>query len=146
MASLIFCERSGDWAAAWRRVAGGRPSTTIVETRSLAECRETLEALDRAGSAAGFLIVELHSANVDEALDLVWRVARRFPDVAVAVVAERELASYEELVRELGALHFATSPRRLGTLVRLGARHMARQPMPALDDRERVFASLPWSK
>lgn len=144
-AEVIFCERTGAWAAAWRRtwqtpgLGPPRPLLKLAETRSADECRETLTR-----SPEAFVVVELTAERCDVALDLLLHVGEHFSAAAVVVVAEREMAAYEWLARELGALAFVTSPRRLGGLCQLALRHAGqRSPSPA-SLSERIWADLPW--
>lgn len=145
-ADVIFCERTGAWAAAWRRtwqtpgLAPPRPTLRLVETRSADECREVL-----AGNPAAFVVVELTAERCDQALDLLLHAGECFPSAAAGVAAERDLAKYEWLARELGALDFVTSPRRLGRLCELAARHAARRQPSPLSLSERIWADLPWA-
>jgi hypothetical protein len=146
--NLVFCERTGRWAVAWRgawfrnAVAGSGQPLHVVETRSTAECREVL-----AGLPGAFLMIELAASSVDAALELLFDVAMSFRTTAAAL-ADEPLASYEWLARELGAVHFAASPRQLAPLVGIVRRHAARNVQPALQtgSREEIWSRLPWSE
>lgn len=145
-AEVIFCERTGAWAAAWRRVwqtpglGPPRPSLRLAETRSADECREALN-----GSPEAFVVVELTADRCDVALDLLLHMGERYTSAAAGVVAEREMAAYEWLARELGALAFVTSPRRLSGLCELALRHAARRSHSPATLSERIWADLPWA-
>lgn len=145
-ADVIFCERTGAWAAAWRRawhtpgLGPPRPTLQLVETRSADECREVLN-----GSPEAFVVVELTAERCDPALDLLLHVGERFSSAAAGVVADREMAAYEWLARELGALAFVTSPRRLSGLRELALRHAARRSHSPATLSERIWADLPWA-
>ncbi|HEV3006353.1 MAG TPA: hypothetical protein VGX78_17920 [Pirellulales bacterium] len=145
-ASLVFCERTGRWAAAWRTVwARAAPEMAdrplrIVETRSARECRETL-----AGTLTAFVAIELTPEGADIALDLLAQVTTSFPPSAAAVLAENTLADYEWLARELGAVHFIASPRQLPSLTGIVCRHAAHTPAMEMGLRESVWSRLPWS-
>jgi hypothetical protein len=91
-----------------------------------------------------FLVVELTTANADALLGRIASLARDFPAARAAVVAERSLAEYEWLVRELGAAWFAVSPRELAPLVELARRHFEQAPAPQGDTIEQIWNSLPW--
>jgi hypothetical protein len=147
---LIFCERSGQWAAAWRiawrrRLRGAEPraEVRVRETRSAAECLETI-----ASAPAAFVVLELTAADCDRALDLLFEVSTRYRGAAAAVAAERSMRHYEWLARELGAVHFVVSPRELPPLVgmveRFAERFAARVPERELEFEDSVWASLPW--
>jgi hypothetical protein len=144
-AALIVCERTGNWAAAWRRAFGrsplGQPQVPIVETRSLDECRQSLRL-----SPASFVSLELTAANLDSICELLSSLERQFPAAIAVVTAARSLDGCEPIVRELGALHFVSSPRALPSLASIVRRHLARQPRPDRDPAERIRASLPWAR
>lgn len=145
-ADVIFCERTGMWATAWRRTWHIRslhcpgPMLRLAETRGAGECREMLT-----GSPAAFVVVELTPERCDAALDLLLSVGERFALARAGVVADRGLAAYEGLARELGALGFVTTPRRLAGLCDLAARHAVRRGPSPLSFAERVWADLPWA-
>lgn len=138
-ARWIICEQSGRWAALLRpMVAGWRASWR--EVRAPAEC---LEALTEAPTS--FVTLELSPPRIDAGLDLLAAIQTGFPRACAAVVAARELAEYECLTRELGAVVFETSPRRLAPLVAAARR---RFEAAGNDERtlvERIRADLPWS-
>ena len=139
-ARLIIAERSGFWAAALRielqetgvRLweAGPRPALPDL----LAE------------SPASFLILELTAGNAAWTVDALEQLEFRWPDVRAAIVAHRNLAEYEWLLREAGAMHFLTSPRRLAPLVDLACRHLAAAPTPKQTLSDRIWATLPWGE
>lgn len=143
-APLIFCERSGQWAAAWRiacrRRRGGasHADVRLTETRSADECLENIIA-----APAAFVLLELTAANCDRALDLLFEISTR-RGVAAAVAAERSMKDYEWLVREMGAVHFLVSPRELPALVGMAERFARRMPAPEMELEESVWANLPW--
>jgi hypothetical protein len=134
---LIVCERTGTWAA---RLRTHLPrEMPMRQTRSLDECVEEL------GRAPGSLLVlEVSAANLQNVLERTADLARRFPHARWVAVAERANVSYEGLLREAGAVHFATSPRTADTLARLAVRHAARVPQPRMSLAARIWESLPW--
>ena len=137
-ARWIVCERSGRWSVGLRR-EGAPPGLRIHETRSLSDGWETLR--QHPGS---FLVVELTAANADALLGRIASLARDFPAARAAVVAERSLVGYEWLVRELGAVWFAASPRDLAPVVKLARRHLERAAPPRGDVIRQIWDSLPW--
>lgn len=147
--ALIVCERTGQWAAAWRqawlrrsqRSARPLPEVRCIETRSPAECLEKL-----AKAPAAFVLVELTAESCDRALELLSQIALRCRQAVAAVAAERRLADHEWLARELGAAHFIISPRELPGLCRMVERHAALAPEIELELEERIWASLPWGE
>jgi hypothetical protein len=137
-ARLIICERTGQWAVALRRELP-QPDVRVHETRSVSECWELL------GRCPGsFLVVELTRANADAVLDRMAWLERDFPLARVAVVAERSLGIYEELMRQSEAIHFTNCPRDLGPLACLACRHLDQAPRPQRSVTEQIWDSLPW--
>jgi hypothetical protein len=135
---IIVCERRDLWAPALRRALGD--SVALRSTRSLAECAEELAA------APGSLVtVELTARAVAALAEFIVRASEGLSPTRVIVVAERRLAEYKWWMREAGAVHFATSPRRLGMLQGLIARHAREVPGPPMSPRERIWARLPWA-
>jgi hypothetical protein len=137
-AALIFCERTGAWCVALRRLLDEYESE-IVETRSLAECRE--ELLRR---PASMLVLEATADSLAQVLSWLARLERDFPQARAAVVAERSLAQYEWAVREAGALAMSTSPRNLEPLVSLARSFLSMRQIAEPTMTERVWNSLPW--
>jgi hypothetical protein len=139
-ARLLVCEKSGEWAAALRRSAAELAASHVVgETRSLAECREALEA-----APASMIVFEISLANLEMVLS--WMVELdRFPLARAIVVGGREIGPYEWLLREAGALHVALAKRSLRPVATLALRHLAAYPPEPTGIVERIFANLPWS-
>ncbi len=92
-----------------------------------------------------FVIAEADRQNLDDLLRRMAWFSRDFPHARIAVVAQRNMARFEWLVREAGAVHFLTSPRRLTPLAGLVVRHLANVPLPSQTMMERIWASLPWA-
>ena len=106
-ARLIVCEGSGQWSAALR----GELAEAGVR---LWECRSLPEAWDAlAQTPAAFVIVEATEENLESLLRRMTWSSRDFPQARIAVVAQRNMARCEWLLREAGAVHFLTLPRRL---------------------------------
>jgi hypothetical protein len=138
-ARLIVCERTGRWAVMLRRELADS-GIRVWETRTLDECWTEL-----ATSPASFVVLELGS-DAGGLLDRMIRQPRQFPMARLAVVADRPLTEYEWLMREAGAVHFACSPRQVGTLAQLACRHLAQVPAAPQSLTEQVWASLPWGE
>ncbi len=137
-ARLIVCERDGSWSVALRcelAEAGVR----VWECRSLAEAWEAL-----AKTPAAFVIAEATRENLDGLLRQMAWFSRDFPQARIAVVAPRNMARFQWLVREAGAVHFLVSPRQLSSLAALATRHLASVPQPPQTMVQRIWASLPW--
>ena len=162
----IVSERSGRWAIGLRREASllctpdGAPHAPreenrqaeraeygsgprLYETRSLADGWAMLEQFPRS-----FLVAEMTQANAASLAQRTAELERLFPFARVAVVAERSLADYEWLMREAGALWFATSPRALRPVVTLAVRHLQLQTAsaPPCDLVQQIWSSLPWER
>jgi hypothetical protein len=138
-ARLIVCERSGAWADRLRRELAGR-NVALAETRTPREARAALSQ-----SPSACLVLELVPGGAEEALDLLIDLPRGYPHVRAAVVADRQLADYEGLVRELGAVAFASSPRGLALLADTLARQLAAMPAAASGLTEGLLDALPWN-
>jgi hypothetical protein len=146
---LIFCERSGRWAAAWRQAweryargaAGEAPEIRTIETRSPEECLQHLREFP-----ASFVVLELAAEDRDRTLELLLEITTRHRGAAAAVAAGRTIQGYEWPLRELGAIHFIVSPRELPALCRMVERHAARSPQGELELEARIWASLPWDR
>ncbi len=134
---LIVCERKGIWAARMR--AHLPPRLVLRETRSLAECRAEL-----AQAPASFVVVESTAANLADVARLLADAGRDFPLARCAAVAQRALQSYEGLLREAGAVHFATSPRTAGVMAHIASRHLEQLPTPRTSFVAQIWESLPW--
>ena len=94
---------------------------------------------------AAFLIAEALPENLDHLLRRMAWFSRDFPQSRIAVVGPREMARCEWVLREAGAVHFLTSPRRLTPLAGLVVRHLAGVPVPSQTMTQRIWASLPWA-
>jgi len=155
--ALLVCERRGDWAFALKRAfaqlpAGERPR--IVETRSVAECRERWNSSDGVGAASAALVVEWNPAAAEPICELLMAHARRLPTGVRIVVAAPpadalERSACESLLREAGATEVVDSPRRVAAAVDLVRRRLAARPqsVAAVEPEsiaDRVRASLPW--
>ena len=139
-AKLIVCESGSSWTVGLRREAGTWP-IRIHETRSIEECRRLLDA-----HPASFLVLELTRAGLEGLLRFLARIGRDYPWARAAVVAPREMAAAEWLLREAGAVHFVASPRQLAGLVRTARRHCQAAAQPRRSPAEEIWASLPWSR
>lgn len=94
-------------------------------------------------------MVELTATKLGSVLELLARVRAESRWSRIAVVAERALAkgewtACEWAMREAGAIHFVTSPRKAAELARLAERHAALVPRPKRSLAAQVWDSLPW--
>ena len=102
---VILMERSGQWAAALR-IELPEGAIRLIETRSLEECWRRLAEWPRA-----LVAIEVTAERIEAVAAGLRRLERRFPESRAIVLAERGLAACGDLLREAGAIHFASSPR-----------------------------------
>lgn len=135
-----MCEKSGRWALALRRLRG-QDDLPLIETRSLRECWEELSRHRR-----GLLLLELTPRNLDSLLAKMRGLGEAFPLARAAVVCEPEGAACQWLVREAGAVHFATTPRQAGELLTLARRYQQQYAAEEteLDPLRVIWNRLPW--
>ncbi len=141
VAPLIVLERDGHWAAALRRELDEK-AIRLVEARSWDECWQRL-----AEQPSALVVAELTEANIDSCLAALERIDRRFPQTAIIVLADRRLEPYRTLLREAGALHFVSSPRRLSEVNEI-MRRRSHLSVPATSTSKRldeIIADLPWA-
>lgn len=144
----IVCERTGRWASALRlALAATRPRDRLRETRHFAELDAEIATRPTALAA-----IEVRRDNFAQALDWLAMAGQRHIGVHCVALVENslsdQLADVGEALAEAGARAIVTSPRRLGAILALAARHaeVAAETQP-VDDRPleaRVWASLPW--
>ena len=135
--AVIVCERRGTWATALSRRL--HDAAELRQTRGLDECIRDLDA-----APASLLVLELARENLAGVVRLLGQLERRYPMARAIVVAPRELESYEVLMREAGAVHFATSPRDCRGLAEIANRHI---PMVAVREPQLaagLWEALPW--
>jgi hypothetical protein len=145
---VVFCERTGNWAAVWRRAEmrlatqgdGRAKGPRLIETRSPAECREVL-----ARHRGAFVVAELAPPVLEPALELLFQIRTEISEAASAVVADRPLRAYQWLARELGAQAFVVSPLQFESLRDMAVRHLAKSAASYVDVRRRIWENLPWS-
>lgn len=137
--NLIVCEQRGAWAAALRRQLAD--TVVLVETRTADECRRELI---RRGPA--LVAVEFAGKRAAEAAALVAWVHDASPASLPVVLAERRLAGWQWRLRELGAAHVVTSPRRLVPLADMVVRLERRLPRPTSSWAQQLWATLPWGE
>jgi len=106
-----------------------------------------LPAVQRAlaASPAAILLAELGPETVGPMLELLFRLPHEAPQVRAIVAAQRGWEAYEELVRELGAVDFAPSPRSLERLAETIAALASRAPQTALTLEQAHWEQLPWA-
>lgn len=137
-ACLIVCEKTGRWAAAFRRALAGH-SQALSETRSLAHCGREL-----ADSPASVVAIEITPANLEAVCQEMLAWSHHYPAARLLALAERGLETAEVLLREAGALDVLFSTRDVPAASRLVVRRLALAPVPALPWREALQNRLPW--
>ena len=140
---LILSERTGSWARLFRKaladVAGETRGVMIRETRSIAECRESLNQWP-----ASVVGIELASSNLDAAMEFMAEVATRFRAARILALASHEQRAYEGLARELGAVGFIASPQAVRLEAEWISRRLAGTSRPETNITDRIRAELPW--
>jgi hypothetical protein len=139
-ARLVVCERTGRWALALRRELAGA-GLRVWETRTLKDCESVLGE-----SPGSFVVLELGEKNIQEILDFTRNWQAEYPLFRFAVVADRDMASYNWLMQEAGAVEFVCSVRKTGALARTACRHLAQVPSLPQSLSERIWANLPWGR
>jgi len=140
--SLILCERTHRWAAAYRRQMRKSPQRNAIrlqEVRSLPECQRELEA-----SPHSVVAVEVLPQNLAATAKTLSDWSRHYPRARFLSLAARGMEPYELLLREAGAIHITFSPRSLSPLLRLIRRHLARAPRVEQTLEETIWTALPW--
>jgi hypothetical protein len=136
---LIVCEKTNRWATGLR-AAVGRDRLQIVETRSLTGCEAALSE-----APASLAAVEVRAANLDQLVDFVVQLGRRFPRALVVALLAEETTSAERLMQEAGAIDVIGSVLDAPRVARLARRHFAACPPPELDLQELAGQRLPWA-
>jgi DNA-binding NtrC family response regulator len=143
--ALIVCEQTGEWAAALRRQLDGN-LVRLFESRSFVECRQLATQ-----HSSVVVVLELSGTNASSLVAVLRQLERALPNVRPIVVADRQLAMFESLMREAGAIHFLVSPRSLSNVVELAKRRAAEMQAAVSetsdddDPRPAILARLPWS-
>ena len=138
-AQLILWERTTCWAPALRQAISDQP-IRLVETRTWTECLGYL--CEASGSVVALELAEQGAKNVLAALE---ELDRRFPGAVPIVLAARGMRAHGPLMREAGAMRFVSSPRRLEVVAQLVRRHLDRMPDQTDDQRDAVWARMPWT-
>jgi hypothetical protein len=143
-ARLIVCERTGQWAAAFRReLAMPRGAASVVplhESRGLADCASLLEHWP--GSLAA---VEVTKDYFAAALDWTADMVARYPAARIVILSRLEVVAAEWVLREAGAVHIVRSPRHVKSVTQLAVKQLAQAPRVEQSYVEAIMASLPWS-
>ena len=138
-AQFIICEKSGNWAAAFRWHRGSH-ALLLHETRSLIDARAAL-----ASSPSSVIALETHSLNAEGVVHLTMESHRTWPNSRILILLARDVRSLDDLFWELGAALVVHSPRRVDRVVRFVERCLVQPKSPDLPTREWVWSRLPWS-
>ena len=138
-ARLIICEKSGQWAAAFRRAATSC-ELPISETRGLQQVEREL-----ADKPASIAAIEVNAATAAKVAIQISAWQTKYPAARFLLLADRELEAIEVELREAAAVHVIYSTRDLAGPLRIVRRHLARAPQPPLSLEETILAALPWS-
>lgn len=139
-ARFIVCEKTGKWAAAFRRaLRSGEPR--VYETRTLHDMRDLLEA-----HPASFVALEAHAGNLAPLCRMLVDIRQEFHRAAAIVVTQRGHSQCRWLLREAGAAYVVDSPRRLSPLVQMARKHIAAAPAAEPTLRDTLLRDLPWSE
>ncbi len=136
-ASVIVCEKTGNWAVALNR---SLRDVKLRQTRSMAQCMR-----EASYYPASLLVLELTKTNLTEVLACLTLLAQQFRDARAVVVTSSDSEDREWLVREAGAVHVITSPRQVVSLSQLIQRHLAAVPKVEMPPTERIRKTLPWN-
>jgi hypothetical protein len=153
---VIVLEHDGHWAAELRHELGRSRSNSlhpdsmpprheavrVIEIRSWDEIWQRL-----AHDPAALVAAELTDTNPDSVLAALSRMDRQFPQAAMLILTNRQLVPYRRLLREAGALHFVTSPRRLGEMMQILVRRCGKSSaaIEATGRTDEILGNLPWS-
>jgi len=137
--SIVVCEKTGNWAAAIRRVL--RPASGLCETRSWQACLQEVRT-----RTAALVAWEVRPENAESVCRRLAELTRRFRQVHVILLADRSLRPVEWLLREAGAAHMLFSPRDIVHLRPLLERFLAQIPPSRTTFREHVWSQLPWAR
>ena len=139
MSQIIVCERTGAWAAAIRRHLP--EGVRLRQIRALAECAGELRE-----APASLLALELAPHNIEAVLELAGGLGRKFPQARALIFADRQLAGYQALLAEAGAIYFTCSPRELQGLTAIVRNHLSRLSEGSTSFAAQVWDELPWDK
>ena len=138
-ARLILWERTTCWAAALRRATSDQP-IRLIETRTWPECLGQLAEASRSVVA-----LELAPKRAEQVLSALEELERRYPFAVPIVLADRRMRAHGPLMREAGAMHLVSSPRKLVAVAQLILRHLDRVPEQTDNLRDAVWARMPWA-
>ena len=138
-ARVVVCEKGNKWAVALRRALDGT-GYRIVETRSLEECWQELS-----NGPTALLALEMVLGNAEALIRRLLDLGRHFRHARAIVLTERELKSYQWVLREAGAAHVLFSTRDMSSATRLVKQYMQGVSEPAAGFHEAVWRKLPWA-
>lgn len=144
---VVILEAEGRWATRLLQLCPQLPrQSRWRETRSSTECMEAIQSV-----AGSLVILEARSdlprapLKPESAVRYVARLGRSPWQPRVVLVGGVELAPWQNLLRECGALEVIVSLRQLETILPLIGKHAACFRPAEVSLRERIWAHLPWS-
>lgn len=138
-ARFIICEKSNQWAIAFRRCLRST-AVRVYETRSLDQCYAQLVAAPKS-----LIGVEVTPEQVERQIRWLWKTRRVFPDAWAIVLGYRGLEPADWMLREAGALYVLHSRRNIDPTARLVQRIVDPDEAGPTGTRRKVWAQLPWS-
>jgi hypothetical protein len=138
-AGLVVLASPATWGRWWRRELSQPWPLCEVQTHD--QAWRQLQAWPH-----GALALELWPQSAPQTVQLLARLALQRPHVLCLAHLAPELADWELLLREAGAVDVLCSPRRMRSAAALVDRHLARAPSPPRSLSEQIRAKLPWGQ
>ena len=139
-AKFFVCERTGDWALAWRRELA-TAGLAVSEVRSLENLNEALAAFPYSVAA-----VATQVATNEALVRWLWESHERWPHARFGLLAAPSQRIFEMAWREAGAMFVACGSLEIAAAVPLVAGHVRRAPQPEQTLAERIAGELPWPR
>ncbi|MDA7977515.1 MAG: hypothetical protein MPJ50_01940 [Pirellulales bacterium] len=141
-AHVILFERGDIWRRALRicdaELGDEAPWRDVIETRSLAECRQELLA-----AHASVLGLEFTPRDAVGVVELLVEIKQRTPlALAVVLVTPDNLPFAKWKLLQAGAKHVITSRRRMGEFAVIARRHLTKMQRLTVQ----ADAELPWEE
>jgi hypothetical protein len=111
----------------------------LYETRSIPQAWEALYQ-----SPASFLGLELTEYNFELVVRCLKQLSRDYPRARAVIFTNRNLQHYEWILREVGAIDFLVSPRRIQQLAAMADRHIRLVQTDSQVGDQTIWQRLPW--
>lgn len=136
MRELVICEKTGEWAAVFRR-----HFEQVFETRFLADCGRFVEAHPQAVT-----VLETGCWEPAEVADWVTSIRAGFPDLLILAIVSRESSgTWHCWLREMGVSDLLASFQDVPRVKHQVQRHFQRFRSGPLSLEQRIWNNLPWS-